>query len=456
MDETRRSLVVPIETANRELDAKLLLACVAAERGFRVYLGSKREVDMWASRFPRSIYLQKAVTKASLRMYEILESLGHWIVSNDEEGLIYFSRQEYWKNQVHPETLRRARALLAWGPENAEAWRSHPAYHGIPIEVCGNPRIDLLRPELADYFENEVREIRERLGKFALVNTNFTYVNHFIPRFNIVSGAGAESEGDDFLVGAARHGAILFRAFTEMVPALARACPQRTIVVRPHPSENQEPWHELAAGLSNVHVTSKGGIVAWLHAADVVVHNGCTTALEAYVMGTPAIAYQPATSDRFDLDLPNHLSHRATDLAELAKLFDAACDGTLRDSDAAAARKRELIERHVTGSSGPLVCERVIEALERAWSEFSAGPPAPAWRRAFGRVHAAGRRLSKRINQYRDDHINSRAYMSHKFPTLEQPAVEERLARFRRVLGRFEGVSVRPHSENIFELEQSG
>ena len=46
--------------------------------------------------------------------------------------------------------------------------------------------------------------------------------------------------------------------------------------------------------------------------------------------------------------------------------------------------------------------------------------------------------------------------MSHKFPTLEQPAVEERLARFRGVLGRFEGVSVRPHSENIFELERSG
>ena len=39
MNTSASTLIVPVETQVRELDAKLLLSCVAAERGFPVIMG---------------------------------------------------------------------------------------------------------------------------------------------------------------------------------------------------------------------------------------------------------------------------------------------------------------------------------------------------------------------------------------------------------------------------------
>ena len=41
MNEPISTLILPVENQTRELDAKLLLACAAAERGFPVIIGSR-------------------------------------------------------------------------------------------------------------------------------------------------------------------------------------------------------------------------------------------------------------------------------------------------------------------------------------------------------------------------------------------------------------------------------
>jgi len=43
---TTASLIIPVENQVRELDPKLLLACVAAQRGFAAVIGS-REVSIF-------------------------------------------------------------------------------------------------------------------------------------------------------------------------------------------------------------------------------------------------------------------------------------------------------------------------------------------------------------------------------------------------------------------------
>ena len=60
---TRRAstLIVPVENQIRELDAKLLLACVAAERGFPVVLGSRAFIHHQIASFPRGVYLAKSM-----------------------------------------------------------------------------------------------------------------------------------------------------------------------------------------------------------------------------------------------------------------------------------------------------------------------------------------------------------------------------------------------------------
>ena len=60
-------------TTVRELDPKLLLACVAAERGFSSVIGSRREMEFNIDAFPRSIYLSKSMTIRSLLFFQVAQ-----------------------------------------------------------------------------------------------------------------------------------------------------------------------------------------------------------------------------------------------------------------------------------------------------------------------------------------------------------------------------------------------
>jgi surface carbohydrate biosynthesis protein len=455
-----KSLIIPCETRNRELDGKLLLACAAAERGFRVFIGAKREINIQAVRLPRSIYLQKSLSKRSFRMYDILERLGHWIVTADEEGVVYYSGEHFWENRMHPETFVKARGLLAWGPDNERLWRTYPAHHGVDIAITGNPRIDLLRPELRSFFDDEVNEIHARLGPFVMINSNFGSVNHYFPRLSRNLRAAENAENDPnfaatFKGGVAQHVLALFRAFITMLPALASALPDRTFVVRPHPSESHEPWLRAALGCPNVHVIHEGNVVPWLIASDALIHNGCTTGLEAYILGTPVIAYEPVVSERFDLHLPNDVSDRASDVAELTKRVEAIGEGDISTDSQEALRRRAIVDRYVAALGGQLASERMCDALEAFVTQWQVEPLPGAWSRISGRINGQVRGFEKWFNLMRPQHNNSRSYVDHMFSELSPEDIEVRLARFRRSLGRFEKVRSRLHSRNVFEISTS-
>ena len=55
-------------------------------------------------------------------------------------------------------------------------------------------------------------------------------------------------------------------------------------------------------------------------AARVLIHNGCTTGVEAFVMRVPAVSYRETVNDFYDdgfYRLPNRLSHQCFDFEEL-------------------------------------------------------------------------------------------------------------------------------------------
>jgi surface carbohydrate biosynthesis protein len=448
-------LIIPCETQARELDAKLLLAAFAAERGFSVLVGSKKEINKRIGSLPRSIFVSKSLTKRNRLNYELLDRLGHAVVCGDEEALVYASADSYLHHKVAAPTFRKARALLAWGPENARLWREFPGYHGAPIHVTGNARMDLLRPELRPLFDAEARRLRDRLGPFVLVNTNFSRLNHFFPgqsRQLRALEAPPSPTGVDLARGLAAHKARLYRHFVEMVPAVARACPDRTVVVRPHPSEKPETWRQLTRGCPNVQVLCEGSVVPWLIASEVLIHNGCQTAVEAYLLGSPALAYQPVVSGDFDLQLPNLLSQRSFDLASLLELLRARLEGRLDRDPSEIAKQEELVDQYVAARSGSFACERIVGALEAFSANPGLGGPPPLLQRTLARAVAHGRGLLQRAEAYWPGHHNNRVFLRHMFPGATRGEVRARIATYGALLGRFGAVRVRERHPNVFEI----
>ena len=64
---------------------------------------------------------------------------------------------------------------------------------------------------------------------------------------------------------------------------MARTGAFDSIVLRPHPSENYETWQAWASD-PGVEIQYQGSANVWMLAADMVLHPGCTTGIEALLL----------------------------------------------------------------------------------------------------------------------------------------------------------------------------
>ncbi len=444
-----RCLILPCETRVREFRAKLLLALVAASRGIPAIVGAKKAIDLDLDRYPSGVYVGKSVTARSRHNLLLARACGHRVALWDEEGLVWASREVYWRTKVDAATLNTPELLLAWGEMNAAAWTEHPDYAGGPVKAAGNPRADLLKPALRPLFDDEVASIRERFGEFVLVNTNFSRVNHVQPRQNRHLKWLREQRPDDPRGGFAAHKYELFKAFSEALPALARAMPDRRFVIRPHPSEKADTWRELVAGLDNVSVTHEGNVVAWLLACQGLVHNGCTTAIEAYQVGRPALAYTPLPPSDFDHPLPNGVSLDCPSFDQLkARVLQAFDRSEALFVEQQAGEAGEMMRQALAGVDRPGLDS---EALLDAMAPLLALPAEAPARRS--RLALALRRALRPIESRLPGTANYGPYLAHMFAPVSDVDLRRELERMGACLG-FTGLPEWQRiGDNVFKLE---
>jgi surface carbohydrate biosynthesis protein len=462
-------LIIPVENQVRELDPKLLLACIAARRGFVSIIGSHREIDFRIASFPRGLYLNKSMTERNLKMFEIMRRIGHAILTWDEEALVHLPPPIYYSRRLSPVAIRHVSHLFAWGEDNAELWRRYPGLpEGLPIHITGNPRNDMLRPELHAFYENEVRAIHERYGDYLLVNTNFNHVNAFFPAQNLFKPRKHPGEAPQFGkagVGMSREFAealhdqkqAIFKAFQALIPELARAFPRLSIIVRPHPTEGQEVYRRLTSGNRRIHVTNEGNVVPWLRGAKALVHNGCTTGVEAFVMRIPAFSFRPSVSALIDgtfYVLPHGLSHQCFTTPELIDGIQQVLAGTL--GAAGGETRAALVQRYLAGQEGAFACERMMDVLEAMAEQQPALPAPTSAKRLFGAVMAQSRFVIKRLKSYFPGSHAPPEFHRHRYPGITLEELGRRIRRFQEILGDRTPVSAEAITPQIFRIRPSG
>jgi surface carbohydrate biosynthesis protein len=458
-------LLIPVENQVRELDAKLLLACVAAKRDLTSIIGPKRKIENHIASFPRGIFLSKSLRIVKRKFFPISRLLGHEIVAWDEEALVHLPAETYFSRRLSPVGMEHVSHLFAWGEDNAELWRQYPQLPpGIPIHITGNPRVDLLRPDMQGYYKAEADQIRETYGDFILVNTNFNHVNAFYPAQNLFQsvkepgeeaklGQAARGMTPEYAEGFRDHKQAVFEDFQKLIPELERAFPDHTIVVRPHPTENQDIYHEIATRCRRIRVTNEGNVVPWLMAAKVLIHNGCTTGVEAFVMRVPAVSYRKTVNDFYDdgfYRLPNRLSHQCFDFAELRTTLARIFNGEL---DAAGGDERKaLIDHFLAGRDGPLACERMVEILAEIANGLSQIPEPTPRRRLSGWYKATRRRMRKTYKAYLPGSFKSVDFERHRYPGITPGELAARIARFQQVLGDDSQFQLHQIHDKIFRI----
>jgi hypothetical protein len=221
-----------------------------------------------------------------------------------------------------------------------------------------------------------------------------------------------------------------------MIPILEKAFPDNIIIVRPHQVEDQKVYHRIAARCERVRVTNQGYVVPWIMAAKVLIHNGCTTSIEAAGLNVPAISFRATQNEYYDFGfyrLPNMLSHQCLNIEELQNILNKILSGKIGVSD--GDELDIIIDRYLAAQKGPLACERIIDALEKTVDSLSKSSRPPFRDFMGGWYKATKRRLRYHQRLKGKGSQQSLEYQRHKNPRLALHAVNDRIERFQQVLG---------------------
>ncbi|MGE4062693.1 MAG: surface carbohydrate biosynthesis protein [Rhodospirillaceae bacterium] len=364
-----------VEVKHRELESRILIAAHMIERGFPVIIGQQWSLFHNVAALPPGVVLFKTVNDIQAKNMANFQELGHLVAATDEEVLL---------------CMEDICFMLAFGPiaaDNCDLFLAQNEHHKAAIarrfplfadkiEVVGNPRIDLLAPQGRATFAQEAAAIREEHGPFVLFNTNYGTLNSIWNSIDAVAAiaakAGAFDPNDPQSVSGFQAAIDWERKnFEEMRPLLKWAIknlPNHKIVLRPHPGERPESWQQLLAAAPNAVVVPRSNPHPWIMAADLIVHTGCTTGLEAGFMDKPCVNVAPSKHPVFDR-IVNWANPTFTTWQAAAEAISAyLTEGRGPIVDNAETYRNVLGEYfpgYAEGQSGRVIAKKLIQLLLR-------------------------------------------------------------------------------------------
>lgn len=446
----------PVEVKVRELDFRLILAVLCSRPDWQIIVGDHEQIFPVTLRLKNAILVLKNVIGGKRPWkYRRYKELGHRIIQLDEEAGIFEGDKDFWRIELNRRLdIAKMDAddfVCTWGPFQAEYYKSLNPPCADRIIATGHPRMELGAPRFSELFRAEADELRARYGNFILINTNLLANNaHGIDV--LLAWHKVAPEDEEFRTRLLEQCAYEVRRaghFIELINHLSNAFPDRQIVVRPHPAEDIRTHHALLRYIPRVTITRDGSLHAWLLGASVLVHGGCTTAVEAHLCGTPIINFHPVVDERFDILLPNLLGVSCkTPEAATDAIRHFETSGTIPplDRDKAAILSEMLCNFDEEGGS----FDRLAAIIGRCQDEappvtFVGAPPTLILRK----IRDTLGRFTKSVSSLRSI-FHGRDKGEDKFPPLDHSEVLRKVDIISRISGK--PVKVHFHSAKILSI----
>ena len=362
----RRTLYLPIETKYRELLGKTLLAARAVDRGWRVFLGGIEMHEYIADGLPPGLVIENNIPDTKATRLAGLRNHGYRVADLCEESIIYPDGEDYCARKVGPRSLEATDVILATGARAERDIRTHRGASAEKLVVTGNPRFDTLMPHVRAVYDDDVKILRERYGRFLQVNTNFSAANPYKTGVDVVTAlrrAGklvtpAQVDRKRRQIAyKARH----MKGLQTLLIEVVRAGVFDRIVLRPHPSENHDAWRTWAFPL-DIDVQYEGSANAWMLAAEMVLHPGCTTGIEALLLDRPVMSFVPEP----DVEFVNQADVISANVANAAELIALAPTWRAEEDrvQAHVAAGRSALGGFIGNVEPPLAADRILDVLD--------------------------------------------------------------------------------------------
>lgn len=355
-----RWLIIPVEVQVRDLMGRLMVATIAANRGYNVLIGRDQVIRRLAPFLPKGILFDKALGVAGDRKIRRYSRLGFKLTAFDEESTGFYPNPHMaFTGRLSDECLDMAERWFCLSDKIRElALGYHPDY-GEKFVTTGLPRSDIWRPQFHNLFQSQVSEIKQKHGDFILFCSNFGRIIHGMEGAFVDRQIRRQPDKDGSVSGyqtkIEEQSRENLKAYLEMLPQLRKWYPDQKLVVRPHPSERSEFWKEAFSNEDGVEVHEYGTATPWILASTCLVHHGCTTGIEAELMSKSHVMYAPFPDSHHDTPLMKKFATIEKDLKGLKKRLDA-----IILENKTFQKSRKSLEEYYAGLSGPLVAERIV------------------------------------------------------------------------------------------------
>ena len=318
------NIYLHVEISSRELDSKLLLATLAASRGHDVIVSDLAGILKGINKglLAAGIFHTKSLTpsKDKINRHKKMIDKGFKVTSIDEEGnLNEEGYHSFAKQRYSDQTIDQSSAVFGWGSEDVDTLKEVYSKYKNKIFKTGSPRADLWQNKFIDYW-NTPSSLPNK--PYLLVASNLGYANNvktFKELIKFENEIGRFDRDPNLLkkrINETGEDYVKIYEYIQAIKFLSENNKGYEIILRPHPSEDIETWEIFLKDTPHVRVIRDGPINAWVHNSFAVMHNSCTTALEATVSKKPVITYIPF-EQKYASQLANKIGHRVETLDQL-------------------------------------------------------------------------------------------------------------------------------------------
>ena len=430
------NIYIGIEISVRELDGSLLLATVAASKGYQVIVSDLESIIKGISSglLLPGIFHAKSITPADHKIarHQDMIDKGFIITSLDEEGgLDIPGYQQFARTRYSDKTISQCSAVFGWGSEDTETLQKVYSRHSKKIYKTGSPRADLWKPLFFNYWSKPKSAPTK---PFLLVSSNMGLSNRAAPSVkNLMSKkffGYYERDPKLFTNDVRRIGEDFLRTstFIEAIQCLAANNNGYDIVLRPHPSEDIDIWKFYLEDIPNVHVIRDGSISAWVNNAFAVMHNRCTTALEATISKKPVITYIPLKN----LQYSNAPSNKIGQIVETKDELLDKVNKIFEDTNSSEQKQIPLeVLNKIYIDENELSAEKIVKVWDSLLKnkDFKISN----WRKftrllKFYRIRKMIGKVRRSISGSSNNHTNN------KFPNLKKGDIQKRISVIQNIL----------------------
>lgn len=286
------SLYLPIELKARELAPKVLLSLVAAKKNLRVYLGTQATISRIINTKKEigGVYFFKGGLSLDL-IKNIKKKCSKFTILDEEAGPSDENPKSTMRERINKNIEQEIDRYYILGKKNFVIAKKIFKNFRHSLVLSGWPRIDFFRLSAKHKKNNpNVKDIKKRYGEYILFVSDFGQTSKKIVSYTKKTNKKIYKNNKKLQNRINKISLDIFNEFnkvSDLLMDLDKDSSIPMIIIRPHPSEDHEPWERISKKLKKFKVILEGEISPWIYGSKAILHRGCSTSIQAYLGNIP-------------------------------------------------------------------------------------------------------------------------------------------------------------------------